>query len=384
MEVEQRLDDCLELWRSVLLTAIHDFHGRKGKKRGVDFQIEAKHWLESSDLNVGSFIWTCQSLGLDHCAVRRAVLNGAGSRRKTIRSEEMEHSQDRGALEEIVREELTMIQSFKQGARICSLKPGSLAGAPCFLSRDSNRHFERWRMPKKKNSHQQIIEVPRHSHSAFHELRLAAGFGVTQLANVLAVPISSLKFWDYRGVRPQWRYMPALAQFFGIDLAEAVKLIWKETVGDRCECCGGEKIFPYKPRAIHLHVKRICRCGASRIYRSNQHSKGCNRCGGKTVPRVKAHCIGYRRYGARTFANGCRREIEIRRTELKYYRQNDDENQRSFFNEAEARGSMRQVCRRFPHDSDSQNTSETFLERRLPRACSRVFKSANRIETALL
>lgn len=182
------------------------------------------------------------------------------------------------------------------------------------------------------------MDILQNSHSAFRELRLAAGCGVTQLANLLGVPISSLKFWEYRGVRPQWRYMPALAQFFGIDLAEALKLIWKETVGDRCDCCGGEKIFPDKPRAIHLHVKRTCHCGTSRIYRSNQHSKGCNRCGGKTVPRVKVPCIGYCRYSARTFANSCRREIEIRRTELKYYRQNDDENQRSFFNEAEGRG----------------------------------------------
>jgi DNA-binding XRE family transcriptional regulator len=178
-----------------------------------------------------------------------------------------------------------------------------------------------------------VTDTPQNSRSqSFRELRLAAGYEPTQLAKDLNTSRQTILQWDH-GHRPQWQYMPSVAQYFGIDLAEALKLIWKETVGDHCDCCGGEKIFPDKPRAIHPPVKRTCRCGISRIYRTNQHSKGCTRCGlgENLIPQV------YRLYGARvsSFAKTCRREIKIRKTRLKYYSGSDDENQPPFFNEAE-------------------------------------------------
>jgi hypothetical protein len=54
------------------------------------------------------------------------------------------------------------------------------------------------------------------------------------------------------------------------------------------------------------------------------------------VPRVKAKCIGYLPYNARvsSFAKSCRREIEIRATELKRYPRQDGKNQRPFLDSA--------------------------------------------------
>ena len=136
-------------------------------------------------------------------------------------------------------------------------------------------------------SHWRARALQSSSLSSFRKLRLEADFLPSEIAKTLNVPVSTVKFWDQRGYRPQWRYMPGLAQLFRIETPELVKLIWREIVGDHCDCCGGEKIFPDRPRAIHLPVKRTCRCGASRIYRSNQDRRGCNRCGlgDKLIPR---------------------------------------------------------------------------------------------------
>jgi hypothetical protein len=178
------------------------------------------------------------------------------------------------------------------------------------------------------------------STSAFRELRLAAGVLPSEIAKVSDVPTATVRDWDGRGTRPQWRYMPSLAQVFGIELTKAVTYLWKETPGDRCSCgCGGEKVFPTYERAIHLYVKRTCRCGIERIFRSNQHTAGCNRCGlgDKMVTRVKLVCVGYRPYGARnpSFAKSCPREVIVRQSRFKYYRSSDDDLQHPFMNETE-------------------------------------------------
>src|SRR5439155_13423807 len=80
---------------------------------------------------------------------------------------------------------------------------------------------------------------------SFHELRLKAGVSQASIFKKLGVPRCTVWNWDALGERPQWQRMLALANFFGIDVAEAVRLLWDETVGDRCACgCGGEKVFP--------------------------------------------------------------------------------------------------------------------------------------------
>lgn len=62
MEMEQHLDDCLELWQSVLLTAIADFHNGS-EEHGVNYQADARRWFESDEQDIGSLCWVCQQLG---------------------------------------------------------------------------------------------------------------------------------------------------------------------------------------------------------------------------------------------------------------------------------------------------------------------------------
>jgi hypothetical protein len=176
------------------------------------------------------------------------------------------------------------------------------------------------------------------SHSAFRELRQAAGLTVVQVATLLGVPEGTVWEWNGGG-RPRWRYMPGLSQLFQKDLAEAVRLFWGEIVGDRCRCCGGEKIFPDDPRAIHLYVKRTCVCEGTKIFRSNQHTSACNRCKVPKAPRVPWECGGYRLFGARRprFTHKAGKVFETLLSRLKYYRTSDD-GLNPFINQKEGKG----------------------------------------------
>lgn len=175
--------------------------------------------------------------------------------------------------------------------------------------------------------------------TAFSELRSSAGILPTQIALNLGVPIATVTAWDHHGCRPQWRFIPLLARTFGIDLAQAVTSLWNETPGDRCPCgCTGEKIYPTTERSIHLYIKHICKCGRSRVFKSNQHTKGCSRCrlGDKLLPWVKLSCVGYRVYGARLprFSKGCPRSVMVRQGRSRYQRRTTDEGfQFPFMNE---------------------------------------------------
>jgi hypothetical protein len=179
------------------------------------------------------------------------------------------------------------------------------------------------------------METVKNSRSAFRELRQAAGYTVVQVATLLGVPEGTVWEWNGGG-RPRWRYMPGLAQLFQKDLAEAVRLFWCEIVGDRCGCCGGEKIFPDDPRAIHLYVKRTCVCERTKIFRSNQHTIACNRCKVPKAPRVTVKCVGHKPYGARRprFSHEPNKVFEILRSRLQYYPTSDD-GLNAFVNEKE-------------------------------------------------
>ena len=122
--------------------------------------------------------------------------------------------------------------------------------------------------------HEIILSRSAPNRSDFRALRIAAEVRTSHIAKALDISIATVRDWDSRGHRPEWRYMEPLSKILKIDLPEAVKSIWRERAGDRCSCgCNGENIFPNYDRAIHLYTKRTCRCGVSRIFRTNQHTE---------------------------------------------------------------------------------------------------------------
>ena len=78
--LSRRMDeqDYLDLWFAVLLRAIHDFlevdqlHMSSVERRLV--QRRAAAWLfESSNADLGSFVWVCHTLHLEPGFVRRVI-----------------------------------------------------------------------------------------------------------------------------------------------------------------------------------------------------------------------------------------------------------------------------------------------------------------------
>jgi hypothetical protein len=64
------------LWAAVLLDALETLNGR-GLDHGAVAQAQARHWFfESTEHGPGSFRWTCDVLGLEPAAVRRALERG--------------------------------------------------------------------------------------------------------------------------------------------------------------------------------------------------------------------------------------------------------------------------------------------------------------------
>ena len=73
------------LWASVLMCACDDFEGVSclsghkavaGKQLRMALRDEARSWMESKDVHVGSFLWICGLLGLDAQVVRQRMEDG--------------------------------------------------------------------------------------------------------------------------------------------------------------------------------------------------------------------------------------------------------------------------------------------------------------------
>ena len=73
------------LWASVLMCACEDFVGvsclsgykaAAGKQLRMILRDEARSWMDSSDVQVGSFLWICGMLGLDAQVVRQRMEDG--------------------------------------------------------------------------------------------------------------------------------------------------------------------------------------------------------------------------------------------------------------------------------------------------------------------
>ena len=60
-----------ELWGAVVIRALDDL--AETGKEAPRLRQAARAWLMSDKTRVGSFIWICESVGLDAAAVRRAL-----------------------------------------------------------------------------------------------------------------------------------------------------------------------------------------------------------------------------------------------------------------------------------------------------------------------
>src|SRR5437870_1968231 len=87
-----------------------------------------------------------------------------------------------------------------------------------------------------------------------------------------------------RGGRPQARFMPKIAETLNLSLVTVVEVLWREKIGDPCQCgCGGKKVFPEKfPTARKLVIEIPCaQCGLKRISKQGtraSHRKLCRKC----------------------------------------------------------------------------------------------------------
>jgi hypothetical protein len=74
--VEEVKDDSpyRKLWAAVLKTAIAEMEHREG--RGA-----AAHWIFSQKCDVGSMIWICDALDLDHRKLQTMCMSREGRRR---------------------------------------------------------------------------------------------------------------------------------------------------------------------------------------------------------------------------------------------------------------------------------------------------------------
>ena len=174
--------------------------------------------------------------------------------------------------------------------------------------------------------------------SAFRELRLAAGYRITQLARELNADRNAVSKWDRALWKPRWRNMPTLARIFGIDLEQAAAAIWNERVADLCSCgCGGLKVLPTRAGAKHLYIELPCRkCGTARVYRVMQgHDTLCRGCSyaSRRTERVTLKCVGYRplgnRKGDNAFADGCPGEQTFLKSRLGFYRVSQNRNEKN-------------------------------------------------------
>jgi hypothetical protein len=69
-----------QLWTHVIIQAIQDSESPALSKAPAD-KGYAKHWIASSNEEVGSFLWACQLINVDPYFIRSALMKAANRRR---------------------------------------------------------------------------------------------------------------------------------------------------------------------------------------------------------------------------------------------------------------------------------------------------------------
>jgi hypothetical protein len=135
------------------------------------------------------------------------------------------------------------------------------------------------------------------------------------------VPKSTVYQWQRGRGRPPWRLMRQIADVLALSLADAVEVLWKETVEAPCPCgCGGTKVFPEgRPKARTLAIEIPCaKCGLKRIHKrwkKSRHRKLCLRCAA-SVERIEFTCVGYRDHDVTLHAQTCPRTMLLRPSDV--------------------------------------------------------------------
>jgi len=74
-----------QLWTHVIIQAIRDSEAPTLSKAPSDKRY-AKHWLASSNEEVGSFLWACQLINVDPYFIRSALVKPETPRKRLRRS----------------------------------------------------------------------------------------------------------------------------------------------------------------------------------------------------------------------------------------------------------------------------------------------------------
>ena len=74
-----------QLWTQVIIQAIRDSEAPALSKAPADKRY-AKHWLASSNEEVGSFLWACQLINVDPYFIRSALMKTSNPRKRIRRS----------------------------------------------------------------------------------------------------------------------------------------------------------------------------------------------------------------------------------------------------------------------------------------------------------
>ena len=151
--------------------------------------------------------------------------------------------------------------------------------------------------------------------SWLREKRLMAGIRTeTELAQRMSTSVTTVSDWEREKTKPQWAYVEPLATALGTTPSDVFASLWKEQLGDPCDCgCGGLKIAPANPRSFTLRVRLPCQgCGQVRSFeKSGRHAPLCRSCS-HVGPRTTFTCDGYDDHGARRHAPRCPRQIQLR------------------------------------------------------------------------
>jgi uncharacterized protein YfaT (DUF1175 family) len=74
-----------QLWTQVIIQAIRDSE-EPALSKAPAVRRYARHWLASSNEEVGSFLWACQLIEVDPYFIRSTLVKAAGPRRQVRRS----------------------------------------------------------------------------------------------------------------------------------------------------------------------------------------------------------------------------------------------------------------------------------------------------------
>lgn len=154
------------------------------------------------------------------------------------------------------------------------------------------------------------------SYSSFRELRLAAGYTISEVAKALRVHGGTVWRWDHGLARPPWPYPENLSRLFHKDVTEIIAVCWKKNLPAFCDCgCGKPMVLPNRNGARRLDVEFVCEsCGEVWLHGGDKRKhrrKLCELC--QQEKQVTLRCVGFPWNGVNHHAISCRRRGKEKR-----------------------------------------------------------------------